>query len=189
MEDDETGVDEVVKIILCGDASVGKTNLLLRFSKDVFDESQKSTIGMDFVTKDVVLEDKKLKVQFWDTAGQEKFRSMSNNYYRAADGLLFVYDITKNSTFDRLSELLRDTDQHATKGVSRMLIGNKTDLEPERQVTQDRGARFAEKHKMFFFETSAKNNHDQCVNKSFDAMIAETYRSKRANLESASKGR
>ena len=89
----------IIKLVLLGDSSVGKTNLLLRYSKDEFEESTKATIGMDFISMETKINDKEIRVQFWDTAGQEKYKAITRTYYRIAHGIVMVYDITKRSTF------------------------------------------------------------------------------------------
>ncbi|CAO3698370.1 unnamed protein product [Rhizopus stolonifer] len=114
------------------------------------------TIGVGFGTRFVTVNDQQTKLQIWDTAGQESFRSITRSYYRGAAGALLVYDITRRETFENLSVWLEDARQHANPNTVIMLIGNKSDLEKERQVSREEAEEFAKEHDLFFLETSAK---------------------------------
>ncbi|EIE79458.1 hypothetical protein RO3G_04163 [Rhizopus delemar RA 99-880] len=114
------------------------------------------TIGVGFGTRFVTVNDQQTKLQIWDTAGQESFRSITRSYYRGAAGALLVYDITRRETFENLSVWLEDARQHANPNTVIMLIGNKSDLEGQRQVSREEAERFAQEHDLFFLETSAK---------------------------------
>ena len=98
----------IVKLVLLGESSVGKTNLLLRFTKDDFKINEKPTIGMDFISDELEIENVRVKAQFWDTAGQEKYHTIARSYYKIADGILLVYDTTRRDTFDRARNWLDD---------------------------------------------------------------------------------
>lgn len=104
----------------------------------------------------ITIEQKQVKLQIWDTAGQESFRSITRSYYRGAAGALLVYDITRRETFDHLSSWLEDARQHASTNMVIMLIGNKSDLESRREVRREEGEAFAREHGLVFMETSAK---------------------------------
>ena len=108
----------------------------------------------------VNLDDKLIKLQIWDTAGQESFRSITRSYYRGAAGALLVYDITRRDTFQHLSRWLEEARQHAQSNMVIMLIGNKNDLEHRRAVSTDEGRAFAEAHGLIFMETSAKTAYN-----------------------------
>ena len=170
---DDYRFDIIIKIVIMGEASVGKTNLLLRYSQDRFDDNQKPTIGMDFISKDVTVENRKVKVQFWDTAGQEKYRSLASSYYKIANGAILVYDVTNRDTFLRINHWLEEIKNNTTKDLKVMLIGNKNDLLAQRQVGLEEGRTYAEERNLFFWETSAKENRDQAVNKAFVDIITE----------------
>ncbi|XP_043830679.1 ras-related protein Rab-2A-like isoform X2 [Dromiciops gliroides] len=114
------------------------------------------TIGVEFGARFISIEGKQIKLQIWDTAGQESFRSITRSYYRGAAGVLLVYDITRRDTFDHLTSWLEDAHQHSNSNMVIMLIGNKSDLEMRREVKKEEGEAFARKHGLIFMETSAK---------------------------------
>lgn len=150
--------DYLFKLLLIGDSGVGKTCLLFRFSDDAFNTTFISTIGIDFKIKTVEIDGKKIKLQIWDTAGQERFHTITTSYYRGAMGIMLVYDITQEKTFDNIAKWLRNIDEHASEGVDRMILGNKCDMEDKRMVNQERGEGIAREHGIKFYETSAKEN-------------------------------
>ena len=170
---DESGFDIVMKIVIVGDTSVGKTNLLLRYCKDTFVPDTKATIGIDFFTKDIIINGRSIKVQFWDTAGQEKYQSISHTYYKMVSGVLLVYDITRHDTFSKAEELLNDIHKYCTPEVKIMLIGNKLDMQAQREVKVESAIKFAKDNNLFFWETSALNNKENCVLKAIDALLSE----------------
>lgn len=119
------------------------------------------TIGVDFGSKTVAItEDTNIKVQIWDTAGQESFRSITRSYYRGSICALLVYDITRRSSFDNLTRWLDDMRDNAYSKMIIVLIGNKDDLKTEREVSTEEGQEFADKHNLMFMETSAKTGHN-----------------------------
>lgn len=113
---------------------------------------------MEFGARVVTIEDKQLKLQIWDTAGQESFRSITRSYYRGAAGALLVYDITRKDTFDHMLSWLQDARAHSNSDMSIVLVGNKADLEHRREVARETGEAFAQQHGLLFLETSAKDN-------------------------------
>ena len=151
--------DFLFKIVLSGDSGVGKSNILSRFTRNEFSIETKSTIGVEFATKAVTIESKVIKAQIWDTAGQERYRAITNAYYRGAVGALLVYDISRKSTFENVARWLKELRDHADQHIVIMLVGNKKDLRNSRQVQVDEGKAFAEKHSLFFIETSALAGH------------------------------
>ncbi|RHZ52762.1 hypothetical protein Glove_457g89 [Diversispora epigaea] len=148
--------DYIIKYIIIGDTGVGKSCLLLQFTDKRFQPAHDLTIGVEFGARFVDVEGKKIKLQIWDTAGQESFRSITRSYYRGAAGALLVYDITRRETFDHLLIWLDDARQHSNSNTTIMLIGNKSDLESKRAVSYAEGEAFARQHGLFFMETSAK---------------------------------
>eukprot|EP01002_Notosolenus_urceolatus_P008890 NODE_3350_length_940_cov_7.136925_g2792_i0.p1 GENE.NODE_3350_length_940_cov_7.136925_g2792_i0~~NODE_3350_length_940_cov_7.136925_g2792_i0.p1 ORF type:complete len:219 (+),score=30.86 NODE_3350_length_940_cov_7.136925_g2792_i0:181-837(+) len=144
------------KYIIIGDTGVGKSCLLLQFTDKRFTPVHDLTIGVEFGARIITIENKQIKLQIWDTAGQESFRSITRSYYRRTPGALLVYDITRRETFDHLTQWLEDARQHANANMTIMLIGNKCDLENKRQVPTSEGQRFADEHGLLFLETSAK---------------------------------
>ena len=175
--------DYLFKLLLIGNSSVGKSSLLYRFVDNSWDENFVPTIGVDFVRifyiynlyiqklKTLEINGKKVKLQIWDTAGQERFKNITASYYRGGHGVLVVYDITDRESFTNLNSWLIEIEKNANKNVFKLLIGNKSDLEPQRQVQFDEGKAFAESNGMKFIETSAKT--DQKVKEAFETLTKE----------------
>jgi len=143
------------KVVLIGNAGVGKTCLVRRFTQGLFPPGQGATIGVDFMIKTIEIGGERIKLQIWDTAGQERFRSITQSYYRSAHALILVYDISCQPSFDCLPDWLREIEEYANNKVLRILVGNKTDRE-DREIPYDIGESFAQRHEMYFMETSAK---------------------------------
>jgi len=144
------------KYIIIGDTGVGKSCLLLQFTDKRFQPVHDLTIGVEFGARMISIDNKQIKLQIWDTAGQESFRSITRSYYRGAAGALLVYDITRRDTFNHLTSWLDDARQHSNSNMTIMLIGNKSDLEHRRAVTYEEGEQFAKENGLIFLETSAK---------------------------------
>ncbi|KAJ1991916.1 Ras- protein Rab-2A [Dimargaris cristalligena] len=144
------------KYIIIGDTGVGKSCLLLQFTDNRFQPAHDLTIGVEFGARIVTVGQKRIKLQIWDTAGQESFRSITRSYYRGAAGALLVYDITRRDTFDHLATWLEDARKYSNANITIMLIGNKCDLEAKRAVSREEGESFARENGLFFIETSAK---------------------------------
>ncbi|CAN0854018.1 Ras-related protein RABE1c [Linum grandiflorum] len=139
--------------------SVGKSCLLLRFSDGSFTTSFITTIGIDFKIRTIELDGKRIKLQIWDTAGQERFRTITTAYYRGAMGILLVYDVTDESSFNNIRNWIRNIEQHASDNVNKVLVGNKADMdESKRAVPTAKGQALADEYGIKFFETSAKTN-------------------------------
>ncbi|KAL4562040.1 hypothetical protein LXL04_034229 [Taraxacum kok-saghyz] len=149
-------IDYVFKIVLIGDSAVGKSQLLARFSRNEFSLDSKATIGVEFQTKTMVIDHKNIKAQIWDTAGQERYRAVTSAYYRGAVGAMLVYDITKRQSFDDIARWLEELRGHSDNtNIIIMLIGNKSDLDSQRDVTTEDAKEFAEREGLYFMETSA----------------------------------
>lgn len=146
------------KYIIIGDTGVGKSCLLLQFTDHRFIPQHDLTIGVEFGARFVTVDNKQMKLQIWDTAGQESFRSITRSYYRGAAGALLVYDITRRETYNHLTAWLEDARQHSNQNTTIMLIGNKCDLESKRAVSREEGEAFAKEHGLFFMETSARTS-------------------------------
>jgi Ras-related protein Rab-2A len=144
------------KYIIIGDTGVGKSCLLLQFTDKRFQPVHDLTIGVEFGARMITIDNRQIKLQIWDTAGQESFRSITRSYYRGAAGALLVYDITRRETFNHLTRWLEEARQNANQSMVIMLIGNKSDLDHRRQVTKEEGEKFAKDHGLIFLETSAK---------------------------------
>jgi len=144
------------KFIIIGDTGVGKSCLLLQFIDKRFRQKHEVTIGVEFGARMINVDAKNIKLQIWDTAGQESFRSITRSYYRAAAGALLVYDITRRDTFLELSKWLEEAKTHGNPNMVFILVGNKCDMENERQVSFEEGETFARENGLIFLETSAK---------------------------------
>uniref|UniRef100_UPI00358DDB9D ras-related protein Rab-30 n=1 Tax=Myxine glutinosa TaxID=7769 RepID=UPI00358DDB9D len=169
--------DFLFKIVLIGNAGVGKTCLVRRFTQGLFPPGQGATIGVDFMIKTVVVDGTKVKLQIWDTAGQERFRSITQSYYRSAHALVLTYDITNEETFTCLPDWLKEMETHAATDVPRVLVGNKLDLTSSRQVSRERAEEFANVHNLCYVETSAKEADN--VEQLFLELASELTRSAR----------
>ncbi|KAI1732596.1 ras family domain-containing protein [Ditylenchus destructor] len=144
------------KVVLVGNAGVGKTCLVRKFTQGIFPPGQSATIGVDFMIKTVKVDDDKIKLQIWDTAGQERFRSITQSYYRSAHAIVLVYDVACQPSFDCLPEWLSEIEQYANRKVFKLLVGNKVDKEDEREVPERVGQNFADSNGFdYFVETSA----------------------------------
>ncbi|XP_040885728.1 ras-related protein Rab-19-like [Toxotes jaculatrix] len=153
--------DFLFKIILIGDSNVGKTCVVQNFKSGIFTERQQNTIGVDFTVRTVDIEGKKVKMQVWDTAGQERFRTITQSYYRSAHGAMIAYDITRRSTFDSVTHWIKEVELYGAANVVLVLIGNKCDLEQERQVQFVEACNLAkEKGILAALETSAKESQN-----------------------------
>mmetsp|Transcript_21631 Transcript_21631/g.66196 ORF Transcript_21631/g.66196 Transcript_21631/m.66196 type:complete len:212 (-) Transcript_21631:1954-2589(-) len=144
------------KYIIIGDTGVGKSCLLLQFMDKRFQQVHDLTIGVEFGARMINIDNKQVKLQIWDTAGQESFRSITRSYYRGAAGALLVYDITRRETFKHLTRWLEEARQNSSSNMTIMLVGNKSDLDHRRAVSYKEGEAFAEEHGLIFMETSAK---------------------------------
>jgi small GTP-binding protein len=148
----------VFKILLLGDGGVGKTSLLRRFIDNTFTPDYKSTIGVQFMTRTVDLNDEKsIKLVIWDVAGQSKFTSYRHLYYKDAEGIILVYDITRPDSFNNLEMWISDAVKHTVKNTHIAILGNKVDLEDKRSVLKSKGQEYSTERKaVLFSETSAK---------------------------------
>ncbi|KAI7743133.1 hypothetical protein M8C21_010031 [Ambrosia artemisiifolia] len=167
-------IDYVFKIVLIGDSAVGKSQLLARFSRNEFSLDSKATIGVEFQTKTLVIDHKNVKAQIWDTAGQERYRAVTSAYYRGAVGAMLVYDISKRQSFDHIARWLEELRGHADNNIVIMLIGNKSDLDSQREVSTEDAKEFAEREGLFFMETSALEATN--VEPAFLTILTEIYR-------------
>jgi len=167
------------KYIVVGDSAVGKSCLLLQFVDKKFEDTHELTIGVEFGSRTVNIDSCQVKLQIWDTAGQEKFRSITRSYYKGASGALLVYDITRRETFEHLSNWIEDCKKYSSQNIVVMLIGNKSDLDSSRQVTTSEGQSFAEKHGLHFMETSAKTAEH--VDEAFIKTAQQIYANQKKN--------
>ncbi len=166
--------DYLFKIIFVGDASVGKTALAERITKNEFREHYNSTIGVDFSTVTLDICDHTIKTHIWDTAGQECFASIISTYYRGIAGAVIVFDVSSRSSFRKCPFWLNQIKQNGTIGHLPViaLVGNKID-KVNREVTHNEAVNFAEENNMIYYETSARKNID--VMKFYKGLIEKIY--------------
>jgi small GTP-binding protein len=145
-----------LKILLLGDSSVGKTCFLLRYVEDTFTHNHISTIGVDYKIKLVNENNQLIKLQIWDTAGQDRFRCITKNYFRGSDGIMLIYDITNQMSFNNIRNWITQIKDSLGDEARITLVGNKVDLESNRIVLKEDGMKLATEHGFSFFETSAK---------------------------------
>ena len=165
-----------IKICLLGDVSVGKTSIASRFCKNSFNENYINTIGGAYQQQNIVLNNgAKIKLHIWDTSGQDRFRSMTNLYYRDAQVAILTYDVTNESSLESLNYWLNElNDKVEVDNMLLCLAGNKNDVDPsEKRIPTSKGKAFAEEHKMIFFETSAKTGAG--VKELFQAIATKEY--------------
>ena len=146
----------LLKYIIIGEPSVGKSNLLMKFANNKFTEDYQATIGVEFGAKNITIDDQIFRIQIWDTAGKENFRSLTRKYYKNSVCAMLVYDITNRSSFENLQDWLKDIISQSPKTVLIILLGNKIDLKEKREVEYEEGEQFAQKNGLIFMETSAK---------------------------------
>lgn len=169
----EDQYDFIWKVVLVGDSGVGKTNLLSRFTRNEFNAESKTTIGVEFATRNVQIRGKTVRAQIWDTAGQERYRAITSVYYRGAVGALVLYDITKPATFENLDKWISELKEHADPCVCIMIVGNKTDLRSQRVVSTEDGRLLAEKYRFSFIETSALDASN--VGEAFNNLLVDIF--------------
>jgi len=151
--------DFLIKLLLIGDSGVGKSCLLLRFCDDAWTPSFITTIGIDFKIRTIEVDGKRIKLQIWDTAGQERFRTITTAYYRGAMGILLVYDVTDEKSFNNIRTWHANVEQHASAEVNKILVGNKSDEDGKRMVTEEQGKALADELGIPHMETSAKASY------------------------------
>ncbi|KAL6589849.1 hypothetical protein ACP70R_050208 [Stipagrostis hirtigluma subsp. patula] len=176
----EGDFDYLFKVFVIGDFGVGKSNLVSRYTRDVFSPESNSTIDVELSTRSVQVDGKVVAAQIWDTAGQERYRAITSGYYREAVGALLVYDVTRRPTFENVEHWLKELRNHTDPNIVVMLVGNKSDLRDLVAVQTDEGKAFAERESLYFVETSAFESTN--VEHAFAEVLTQIYRieSKRA---------
>ena len=162
--------DCVYKVLLLGDSTVGKTCFLKKYTDKTFQDVHMSTIGLDYRVKTMTLKSGKVvKLQIWDTAGQDRFRAITKNYYKGANGIILIYDVTSIQTYENVKNWITQIREEASPNVIIYIAGNKIDLEEERKIKTEEGQKLAEELGLPFFETSAKTGVN--INESFEDLV------------------
>lgn len=164
-----------LKLLIVGDSNVGKTSLLLNYTENNFPETHLATVGVEYKIKSFEKDGFKIKLQIWDTAGEERYRAITKNFFHGSDGILFVFDITQRRTFEGIKEWIKESESAET-GFQKILIGNKCDLEKERTTTKEEIEEFGKENNMYTLETSAKNSIN--INEAFDKIIDLIFKEK-----------
>lgn len=173
------------KIIVIGESSVGKTSIINRYCKDIFQEECSPTVGVQYQPKIIEIDGQSVKLAIWDTAGQEKFRTLTKQFYRNINGVLLVYDISDSKTFENIDYWLDQLELNATSNYASIIIGNKTDLrtaessEDMKFVRTEDGETLAKKHGTLFIETSAKSAEH--IQSAFLELVTRIHQSKSKN--------
>ena len=162
--------DCVYKVLLLGDTTVGKTCFLMKYTDKTFQDVHISTIGLDYRLKSMVLKNgKNIKLQIWDTAGQDRFRAITKNYYKGANGIILIYDVTNPKTYDNVKNWVTQIREEASPNVVVYLCGNKIDMKEERKVKEEDGKIMAEEFGFPFNETSAREGIN--INETFEDLV------------------
>lgn len=167
----EVDFDIKLKIMLIGDTNVGKTSLLKKYCNDEFSKNYISTIGIDFQVKYLNINKKKVKVQIWDTTGQERYQVLAKNCFNSSDGFIIVYDITNRKSYNNINNWIQQINESAPNHSKCVIFGNKSDLNESRQVKLNEGKELTKKYNYKFFETSAKDGIN--LNEGFESLIKE----------------
>ena len=177
----------IKKIILIGDAGVGKSSLFLKYDSNKFLDNYNSTIGIDYIFKNIEKEKFNLRLQIYDTAGQERYRSLIPNYIKNSDGIFLIFDLTKKQTFDSLEKWLGlIKEQKEIDKNNLIILGNKLDLVSNREVTDEDIDLFKDKNNFQIFTISAKNkeNIDECFEAMIDLIVENMNKDEKVNNNS-----
>ena len=162
--------DIIYKVLLLGDSTVGKTCFLIKYTDKTFQDVHMATIGLDYRLKNMTLKSgKNVKLQIWDTAGQDRFRAITKNYYKGANGIILIYDVTNPQTFDNVKSWISQIREEASPNVLIYIAGNKIDIEGERKIQKEAGQKLADEFGFPFVETSAKNGIN--INETFEDLV------------------
>ena len=174
-EDQEKKISLRIKVLVLGDSNVGKTCSIIKYSENIFDSDNIATIGIGLTEKIIIKNNYEITLEIWDTAGQERFRSLTKTFFDKVHGVIFMYDITQKKTYDNIENWIGDAKKNSDSFKS-IILGNKKDLESERQVTYKDLEKVGIKFKMFFMETSAKTGEN--IKESFEKLVDELLENK-----------
>ena len=168
--------NKTFKILTIGESGVGKTCILRRFVENKFLKNHLATIGIDFKTKTLNINNQEIKLKIWDTAGQERFRNITTQYYKGADGIVLIYDVTDDASYEKIRDWMEQILSNTKReDIGLVLLGNKCDMEP-RAVTEEQGNKMAEELKVSYFETSALTG--QGINEAFNELTRDIMKRK-----------
>ena len=170
----EVKEDYKLKVVVVGDSGVGKTNLIKRFVSNTYNPNTKATVGVEFLSKSYKINNQVFKIEIWDTAGQERYKSITAAYYKGAKGALIVYDITQKESFENINKWMSEVRDKSAKDLKIMIVGNKTDLESERQVSTDDALERAKELESPVMEASALDGNN--VKAAFYDLLKEMYK-------------
>ena len=184
MSDDDIKIEDVnsgevkedykLKVVVVGDSGVGKTNLIKRFVSNTYNPNTKATVGVEFLSKSYKINDQVFKIEIWDTAGQERYKSITAAYYKGAKGALIVYDITQKDSFENINKWMSEVRDKSTKDLKILIVGNKTDLVNERQVSTEEALSKAKELESPVMEASALDGNN--VKAAFYDLLKEMYK-------------
>ena len=169
MDEDSESEETRIVLMVLGNSSVGKTSYILRYAEDSFQGRYLSTVGIDFKTKDITIKGQTYTIFLYDTSGQERYKSLSLNMLKNAEGFIMMYDITYKDSFDSINYWIESVKEAKGKDCPMILLGNKIDMEHERKVTTQEGENTAKKNNIEFFEASNKGNIN--INESIKCLI------------------
>ena len=177
---DSSEYDYLFKIVVIGDSSVGKSSICTRYTKGFYNDTFITTIGVDFECHTVTVDDKVVKLQIWDTAGQERFIAITNSFYRGANGIVIVFDVTNWESFENIQKWLKEVELREPNVPYKLILGNKCDQKSKRNISFEAANEFANKLNIPYLETSAKDAVN--VDQAFYNMAAELKTQIVANL-------
>ena len=164
------------KILTIGESGVGKTCILRRFVENKFLKNHLATIGIDFKTKTLNINNQEIKLKIWDTAGEERFRNITTQYYKGADGIVLIYDVTDDASYEKIRDWMEQILANTKReDIGLVLLGNKCDMEP-RAVSEEQGNKLAEELNVNYFETSALNGNG--INEAFESLTKDIMKRK-----------
>jgi len=185
-EPDVDPTASTIDIALIGDSGVGKTCLLLRFVDETYTESYITTIGVDYKSKLTTINGESVRLNIWDTAGHERFRTITSTYFRNAQGIIFVYDVTDATSYKNLNIWFQESDRYAGESVKRLLVGNKSDEATDTKVVHDNVAKeYADSLGIPFIVTSAKTGNN--VIQAFTIIANEIRKTQQSGIENSSR--
>ena len=163
----------LIKILIVGDSTVGKTNFIKKYVENKFNESYFASTGIDLITTSIKIEGKSFKIQIWDTAGQEKYRAMTKNLFLKTQGIVIIFDISNEISFINLKSWMNGIKEECSADIPMILVGNKLDLEDKRVIDKERAMEFAKNEKLEYIETSSKTGEN--INKALSLIIEKIY--------------